>query len=338
MPHTTAQIAQRVAGELLGAADLPLTGVNALEQAKEGELTFIRDAAQAPRWAQSKASAALIGPQVDLSPGSGRALIRVSDADLALANILELFAPPIPQPDVGVHPSAVVDPSAQLGDDVAIGPCTVIGRRSIIGAGVKIHANVTISDDVRIGDHCTLWPGVVIRERCELGAGCIVHANAAIGADGFGYRPAPSGLGLVKIPQVGAVRIGSQVEIGAGVCIDRGKFAATIIGDGCKIDNLVQIAHNCVLGRCVVIAGCSGLAGSVQVGDGAVIGGNVSIRDQVVIGPGATIAGSASVMNDVPAGETWAGYPAKPAKIAMQEYAAIRKLPELIRQARKLAP
>jgi UDP-3-O-[3-hydroxymyristoyl] glucosamine N-acyltransferase len=158
--------------------------------------------------------------------------------------------------------------------------------------------------------------------------GCIFHNNVSIGADGFGYRPSPDGRGLVKIPQIGNVVIGNGVEIGANSCVDRGKFSSTIIGDGCKIDNLVQIAHNCIMGRACIMAGHSGLAGSVTLGDGVIIGGSASIKDHTTIASGAVVGAGSGVMNDVEAGKTVLGYPATEARDMLKQWVALRKLAE----------
>jgi UDP-3-O-[3-hydroxymyristoyl] glucosamine N-acyltransferase len=164
----------------------------------------------------------------------------------------------------------------------------------------------------------------VIRERSIIGTHCIFHANVSIGADGFGYRP--SERGLTKIPHIGHVVIGNHVEIGANSCIDRGKFSATVLGDGCKIDNLVQIGHNSVLGRFCIMAGNSGLAGSVTLGDGVVIGGSASIKDHTTIHSGATVGAGSGVMNDVAAGKTVVGYPACDSRDMLKQWVALRKL------------
>lgn len=327
-------IARKVDGQLMGQSDLAITGVEDLDQAGPGHITFIRDAQHAPRWDASKASAALIGPDVQLQPAPGKALIRVADADLALAVVLELFAPALPRPAVGVHPSAIVDPSAILGRNVAIGAHCFVGARVRLGDDVVLHPNVTILDDSTLGHGTHLWPGVVVRERCQIGDRCILHPNVVIGSDGFGYRPAPGGKGLIKIPQIGTVVLGHEVEIGSGTTIDRGKFAATSIGDGTKVDNLCQIAHNVRIGRCCVLAGQVGIAGSTTLGDGVMMGGKAGLRDHIHIGDGAQIAASAAVMKDVPPGETWAGMPAQEARAALRETATIRKLPELVKQVR----
>ena len=183
-----------------------------------------------------------------------------------------------------------------------------------------------IFDETIIGENTIIWSGTVIRERCVIGSHCIFHTNVSIGADGFGYRPREDGQGLMKIPQIGNVVIGNGVEIGANSCVDRGKFSSTVLGDGCKIDNLVQIAHNCILGRSCIMAGNSGLAGSVTLGDGVIIGGSASIKDHVTIQSGGIVGAGSGVMNDVAAGQTVLGYPACDARDMLKQWVAVRKL------------
>ncbi|MCC7147284.1 MAG: UDP-3-O-(3-hydroxymyristoyl)glucosamine N-acyltransferase [Phycisphaeraceae bacterium] len=348
---TAAEICQRVAGQLSGPAQLPLTGVDSLDRAGPGILTFIADAAYARLWPQSQASAALVQKGIDLPPDPSRALIVVPNADLAMAAVLEMFAPPLPCPEPGIHPSAIVHPSAQIDPTARVGARCYVGPRTRIEAHVILQPGVTILDDCHLGAHCVLWPGVVIRERCRLGSHCILHPNVTIGADGFGYRPAPPVSravpdadapapadtsaftpGWTKIPQIGSVEIGSHVEIGAGTCVDRGKFSATLIGDGTKIDNLCQIAHNCRIGRNCILAGQVGLAGSVTLGDFVVIGGKVAVKDHVTIGSRVRLAACSAVMDDIPDKSTWGGAPAQDMRLALREYAAVRKLPDLIDQ------
>jgi UDP-3-O-[3-hydroxymyristoyl] glucosamine N-acyltransferase len=335
MAMTLQQIAELVGGEVRGEAAPSITGVEVLDRAAAGHLTFIGDEAHARRWAHSGAPAGLVRRDLDLSPGPGRVLIAVDDVDLALAKVLEAFAPPPVRPAGGVDASARIDPTARLAGSARIGPLCVIGAHVQIGADAVLHGAVTVMDHSIIGTGCVLWPGTVVRERCGLGDRTIAHPNVTIGSDGFGYRPSPDGRGLVKIPQIGTVEVGCDVEIGAGTCIDRAKVGATTIGDGTKIDNLVQVGHNCRIGRRVVIAGLTGLAGSVDVGDGVQIGGACDLKDHITIGPGARIGGGAQVMNDVPPGETWAGSPAQEYHKAGREYAAIRQLPEVMKKVRK---
>ena len=336
MPFTTLQIAEHLRGELIGPGHLAIESLEQLAEAGAGQLTFIGNGAYAARWPDCQASAAVITRGLEIPPRDGRALIVVDDADLAMADLLALFAPPPVWPAEGVHPTAIVDPEAQVGPGTRIGPHCVVAAGVRLGPESVLHAHATVMADSILGRGCVLWPGVVIRERCHLGDRCVLHPNTTIGADGFGYRPDPQG-GLRKIPQIGTVRIGRDVEIGANSAIDRGKFSATEVGDQCKIDNLVQIGHNCRLGRGVIVAGCSGIAGSVTIHDGAVIGGLVAVKDHVTIGAGAHVAGASVVMKDVPAGEFWSGAPARHHVETNRGYAALRRLPQLIQQVRQLA-
>lgn len=201
-----------------------------------------------------------------------------------------------------------------------------VGKDVVLGDAVTLYPNVTILDETKIGNNTIIWSGTVIRERSEIGNHCIFHINVSIGADGFGYRPSDDGRGLVKIPQIGNVVIGNHVEIGANSCVDRGKFSSTIIGDGCKIDNLVQIAHNSVMGRSCIMAGHSGLAGSVTLGDGVIIGGSASIKDHTTIHSGAKVGAGSGVMSDVAAGKTVLGYPAQDARDMLKQWVTIRRL------------
>lgn len=338
MAHTSGSIAQLLGAQLRGRADLPLARLDTLESAGPDTLTFIRADVFAARFAASKAGAALVTTGLEV-PGfdpATRALIVVPNADLALITLLELFAPPPEKPAPGVHPTAVIDPSAVLGQGVSIGAFCVIGPRAKIGDGAVLRSHVSVEADASVGRGTVLHPNVVIGTRCTVGMGCIFYAGVVIGADGFGYRPAPDGKGVLKVPHIGRVDIGHGVEIGANSCIDRAKFGATIIGDGTKIDNHVQIGHNCVIGRACLICGVCGMAGSVTVGDGVVIGGHVGIADNLTIGARAVIAAKSGVINSVPAGQTWWGFPALPARDAARAYAVHRDLPALVQRVRAM--
>jgi len=326
-----------VSGQLKGDGDLQVLALAELDLARPGELTFIGSPKYAHKWEGSKASAALISKGIELEPGEGRALIFVDNADLALVKVLHAYAPPTPKPSKGVHPSALIAKTAVIGEGCRIGPNCVVGERARIGAGTILHPGVVVYDDAVVGADCELWAGVVIRDRCTLGDRCILHSGVVIGADGFGFRADTSGPRprIIKVPQIGVVRIGNDCEIGANSTIDRAKFDATIIGDHCKLDNLVQIGHNCVLGNMVVISGCVGVAGSTTIGDGTLIGGKAMIKDHLHIGRGCSIAGAAAVINDMPDGEEWAGYPAGPLKEKFRQEMALRKLPDLMKQVKK---
>ena len=333
--YTTEEINQAVDGTLDGSPAIMITGVEQISEATTNQLTFIREKKYIKLWDQSHASAAIVNNVLDVEPGKNRALFRVADADLALALVLQLFEPEPPKCETGIHPSAVVDPTAIIDEGSTISAGCYIGSRVIIGTNTTIYPNVTVLDDSSIGSQTTIWSGTVIRERCRIGNNCIIHPNVTIGSDGFGYRPSPDGRSLVKIPQIGTVIIGNSVEIGAGSCIDRGKFNATSIGDGTKIDNLVQIAHNCKIGRSCVMAGQSGLAGSATLGDGVMMGGGARVRDHVTIGDGAKLGGNAGVISDVAPGKTLFGFPADDYRQILRLWAAQKRLPDLIKQMKK---
>ena len=313
-------------GELIGDTDRKIEGPEDIRKAKENHLTFIGSAKYEKYWKDSRACACLIGSNSKLAPGDNRAFIKVKNVDLAMARILELFNPPTPVIDEGIHATAVVHQTAKIGEGCKIGANCYIGKDVVLGKGVILYPNVCVFDETIIGEGTIVWSGTVIRELCVIGSHCIFHLNVSIGADGFGYRPAEDGKGLVKIPQIGNVIIGHYVEIGANSCVDRAKFSATIVGDGCKIDNLVQIAHNSVMGRSCIMAGHSGLAGSVTLGDGVIIGGSASIKDHTTIHSGATVGAGSGVMGDIEAGKTVLGYPAQDARAMLKEWAAIRRL------------
>ena len=294
-------------------------------KAQNNHITFIGSQKYVKLWADSKASIAIVNDNLTVEPGENRALIKVKNADLAMAKILDLFNPPAPVFDTNIHPTAVIHETAKIGKDCKIGANCYVGKDVELGQGVMLYPNVCVFDETIIGEHTVVWSGTVIRERCIIGNHCIFHTNVSIGADGFGYRPSDDGRGLVKIPQIGNVIIGHYVEIGANSCVDRAKFSSTIIGDGCKIDNLVQIAHNSVMGRSCIMAGHSGLAGSVTLGDGVIIGGSASIKDHTTIHSGATVGAGSGVVGDVEAGKTVLGYPAQDARDMLKQWVAMRR-------------
>lgn len=333
---TTGQIARLVDAEIIGRDDLVIHRPAALEDAQPGDICFIRSSEYAGRWATSRGSAALVSRGIDV-PGhdaQSRALLVVPDADLALVRLLEQLDAQSPAAPAGVHPSAVIDPDAEVSPDASIGPHCVISAGARIGAGVHLVSLVHIGPGAVVGEGSTLHSGVVVYARCVVGRNAVLHANVVIGADGFGYVAGKAG--PVKVPHLGNVVLGDDVEIGAGTCIDRAKFGSTRIGSHTKIDNLVQIGHNCTIGEGCIICGHCGIAGSVRIGDGVTIGGKVAIVDNISIGRGASIGGGSALVNDVPEGETWIGVPAGPAREALARHAAFRNLPEIARNVKRL--
>lgn len=323
--YTLQAIHDLIGGELIGNTTQLITAPEELEKASTTEISIIGTKKYERFWSKTKACCAIVCEDVSIEPGDNKAFIKVKNPDLAMSKILELFSPPPPVFHSEIHPTATIDSSAKIGEHAKIGANVYIGPNVTIGANAIIYPNVTVLDECTIGSNTVLWSGVIVRERCHIGNHCIIHPNASIGADGFGFRPCPE-RGLAKIPQIGNVVIGNYVEIGANSCVDRGKFSSTIIGDGCKIDNLVQIAHNCNLGKFCIMSGASGLAGSVTLGDGVIIGGSVSVKDHITIGAGAIIGAGSGVASDVEAGKTMLGYPAVEARDALKQWALLKRM------------
>jgi UDP-3-O-[3-hydroxymyristoyl] glucosamine N-acyltransferase len=319
------EINEVINGVIYGTTSQSVTATEQLEKATTSEISFIGNKKYEKYWLTSNASIAVVNEDISIEPGENRAFIKVKNADLAMSQILALFAPPTPIFHSNIHRTATIDETSIIGEGARIGAGCYIGPNVEIGANATLYPNVTILDECTIGKNTIIWSGTVVRERCHIGSDCIIHPNATIGADGFGFRPCKE-KGLVKIPQIGNVIIGNGVEIGANTCVDRGKFSSTVLGDGCKIDNLVQIGHNSKLGKFCIMAGNSGLAGSVTLGNGVIIGGSASIKDHTTIGDGAVIGAGSGVTGDVPAGKTMLGYPAVDARDALKQWAILKRM------------
>jgi UDP-3-O-[3-hydroxymyristoyl] glucosamine N-acyltransferase len=324
--YTLQQINEKLQGEIVGNINLSISGPEQMELATDTQITFIGHKKYAKLWEASKACAAVINADIDLQPGENKAFIKVKNADIAMAELLEMFVPAAPVFDTDIDPRATIHNTAFIGDGCKIGAGCYVGKNVKLGKNVILYPNCTVLDDTTIGDNTAIWSGTVVRERCIIGAYCILHPNVTIGADGFGFRPSPDGRGLIKIQHIGNVIIGNGVEIGANSCVDRGKFSATIVGDGCKIDNLVQIGHNSKMGRSCIMAGASGLAGSVTLGDGVVVGGGACISDHVTLGNGVQVGGGSGVMSNFEDGKKILGYPAVEARDMLKQWVALRNL------------
>lgn len=330
--YTLAELAKAIDGVVRGDASVRVRGVNGVDEAGPHELTWVSHDKYTSRLSASRAGAVLVPRQFG---GTPMPAILCDDPTYGISRILERFAPPEPRPAPGVHPTAIVAASATLGRDVRIGPYACVGERTRLGDGCVLHAHTVVGDDVVLGAGCVLWPGVVVRERCTLGARVILHPNVTIGADGFGYHF--RGGRHTKIPQIGTIEIGDDVEIGAGSCVDRAKFGVTRIGAGTKIDNLVQIAHNVELGEhCMIVAQC-GIAGSTRLGRLVVLGGQVGVRDHISLGDGVRVAACSCISKDFPAGTTLCGIPAVEHQQYFREHAQIRRLPDLAATLKELA-
>jgi UDP-3-O-[3-hydroxymyristoyl] glucosamine N-acyltransferase len=309
-------------------------GFASLKDATDHDLSFLGSEKYLSDFAATRAAAVLVQKKIALPPNHGKNVLVVDDTDLAIAKLLDQFSSPAPRPPVGRHHTAVVAPSSSIDDSARIGPHVVIGDDARIGKNCTFHAGVFIGSDVTIGDDCELFPNVVVRERITLGNRVVIHAGSILGTDGFGYRW--DGKQHVKIPQIGSIIIEDDVEIGSAVCIDRAKFGVTRVGRGTKIDNLVQIAHNVTIGPHCIIVGQAGLAGSVTLGAGVVLGGQCAIRDHITMGDGSAAAACSGVAEDVDPKTIVSGVPALPHRQTLREQAALRRLPDLVVQVRKL--
>ena len=304
---TLQELCQLVGGVLKGDAHLAIYGVNGIKEARPGEITFVANPKYLPYIASTKASAIIVDEGTN--HGSLPAIV-TANPYLAFGIILQQFAPPLPEVPWGVDPQARVAESVVMPARVAVGPFVVVCEKASIDENTIINAGCFIGPDARLGKDCYLYPNVTIREGSQVGERVIIHSGTVVGSDGFGY--ARTANGHQKIPQAGIVIIEDDVEIGANVTIDRATMGATRIGRGSKIDNLVQIAHNVVIGKNSLIMAQVGISGSTVIGEEVTITGQVGIIGHINIGDRVAIGAQSGVSKDIPDGECWFGYPARP--------------------------
>ena len=314
-------------------ATRPVDGVAALADAGPTELSMVVADAGVRAVTQTRAAAVLADRRARL-PTVPVPVLAVDDIDAAVAAVLGLFAPPPHRPPPGVHPTAVIAATARLADNCRVGPHAVVGDNTVLGANCVLHAHVVVGRDVTVGPDCELHPHVTLADRVTLGRRVVVHANSVIGSDGFGYRW--DGTAHVRVPQIGTVVLEDDVEIGSGCCVDRARFGATVIGRGTKVDNLVQVAHNVRVGPDCLIVGQTGIAGSARLGARVTLGGQTAVRDHVAVGDGAIAAARTAIAKDVPPGQTVSGTPALPHRQSLREQSALRHLPALRDEVRRL--
>lgn len=313
--------------------DIEITGAAGLDEASEGDVTFLANPKYTPRVNTTRASAIYLSE--DAATARQIPILRVKDSYLAYTRALRLFYPE-PEFQPFIHPTAVIDPSAQLApDQVAVGAHTVIGRRVSIGPGVTIHSNVTIYDDVSVGSGSVIHSGVAVRERTVIGERVIIHNNSVIGCDGFGYAKDEQRRWL-KIPQAGRVVIDDDVEIGAGTTIDRASVGESRIGRGSKIDNLVQIGHSCSVGEDSLLCAQVGLAGSSHIGSRVILAGQAGVAGHLKIGDDVVLTAKSATSHDIPAGKVISGIPAFDNRDWLRSTAAFRRLGDIQRAVREL--
>ena len=326
MSYTVSEIARHIQGEVVGDEFLQIQEVSSIEGAREGCVVFAENAAYFQR-AEASPASCIIAARTQHT--SRKALILVDRPRLAFAKVLRLYHPPkVPRP--GVHPSSVLGEDVHLGSNLSIGPCVVIGDRVWIGDRVVIGPGCVIGDDCVIGEDSVLRANVTLYDQIRIGCRVLIHAGAVIGSDGFGY--ATEGGRPFKIPQVGTVIIEDDVEVGANVCVDRATLGSTIIRRGAKIDNLVQIAHNVIIGEDSLLAAQTGIAGSSTLGRGCVLGGQVGVGDHATLGDRVVVGAQAGIFSgkQIRSGEVLLGFPARPIEKTKRQLAALARLPELL--------
>lgn len=330
---TVAELAQVVGGEVDGDPALEIHGVAGLESAQPGQLSFYGNQKYKAALQATRASAVLVGD--DAPPRGGRTHVRVKHPHLAFARVAQLFHPK-KQHVPGVSPQAAIHPDAKVHPTATVMAHAVVARGAQVGERAVLYPGAFVGEDARVGDDTVLSPNVAVMDRCVVGARCLLHAGAVVGADGFGFALDLSVPEHVKIPQAGIARVEDDVELGACSCVDRATTGETVIGKGSKIDNLVQVGHNSVVGPLSILCAQVGLSGTSVLGTGVVLAGQVGVAGHLRIGDLAKVGAQAGVMNDVEGGATVLGAPAMPHKDFLRSAALFAKLPELHKELRAL--
>ena len=328
---TLKEIAQLIDGEVIGDGNIVITGISGIREAEEGDLTFLANPRYAPLMDTTKAAAIITSRE---ATGAPRPMIRADNPSMAFAKIISILMPNDQRYPSGIHPTAVIGKNVKLGQDVALQPYVVIDDDTVIGDRTIIYAGSYIGNRAKIGSDCLIYPNVAIREKVEIGNRVIVHSGTVIGSDGFGF--ATVGGEHHKIPQIGTVLIEDDVEIGANVTIDRARFGKTVIGKGTKIDNLVQIAHNVIVGENSIIIAQAGISGSTVIGKNVTIAGQAGLVGHITIGDNAVLAAQAGVTKPVPANTCVSGYPARQHDEAKRLNAFVSRLPQIVDELKKL--
>ena len=331
MKVTLEAVARAIDGTVVGDGSVEITGVAGIREAREGDLTFLANPKYEPYLELTQASAVIVSEN---HRSVGKPLIENPHPYLAFLKAVRLFAGENERPAPGVHPAAVIAPGASVAPDAYVGPHVVVETGASIGARSIVHAGCYVGTRARLGADVLLYPRVTVREECALGDRVIVHSGTVIGSDGFGF--VRDGDVYRKLPQVGNVEIGDDVEIGANVTIDRATTGTTRIGAGSKIDNLVQIAHNVQMGKNCIIVAQVGISGSAVLGEHVTLAGQVGVVGHIEIGDGVSVGAKSGVSKSVKPGERLYGCPAMPLRQAHRVEASMRSLPELIQTVRQL--
>ena len=332
---TLRELSESLGGELrAGSPETTVTGISSLAEAGEGEISFFANPKYLAALRRSRATAILVPRQFPTDSGLASALIAVDDPAASFQTLVTRFTP-LPPADVpGIAPTAIVAPGARLGENVSVGPYVVIEEGATLGDNVVVGAYCFIGADSRVGEGSRLYPRVTIRERCLVGRRALIHSGVVIGSDGFGFELREGR--QVKVPQTGIVQIDDDVEIGANTTIDRARFGKTHIGEGTKIDNLVQVAHNVVVGPHSILCAQAGISGSTRLGSYVVMAGQAGTVGHIEIGDGAILAAKTGAAKSVPPKTVVFGYPSEPLNEFKENFARVRRLPKLIERVKKL--
>lgn len=332
MKLTLEAVAVLTGGKILsGDPELAVFGVASLLDATREEASFLGNEKYFQDFLHTSAGIVLVPPGLPAYP-ENTAFVEVDNPSMAFNALVKYFMASAYRFAPGIHPTAIIDPSASFNPDkIHVGAYTCIGAHCVIGDGTDIGNGCDIGDGVTMGENCRLYAHVTIRERCKLGSRVTIQPGAVIGSDGFGFLMGDNGR-YVGIDQVGIVELGDDVDVGANTTIDRARFGRTIVGEGTKIDNLIQLGHNVVVGKHCVIAAQTGIAGSTKVGDYATIAAQVGISGHLKIGSKSVMGAKTGVIADIPENVTYWGFPASPFRDASRQYACLRKLPALIKE------
>lgn len=330
---TLAEAAEVTEGRVLGDARVTFSRISPVHDAGPEDLALLGDRRYAGDLESCGGRALLVSEPLSGLPGGPRDRIVVQDAHRAMVTLLRLMHTP-PPPEPGLHAAAVVHPEADVCGTARVGPGAVIGAGAVVGRGSTVGANCTVGDGVVIGRKCVLFPNVTVYPGSVLGDRVIVHAGTRIGVDGFGYVPEEGE--HVKVPQVGGCVVEDDVEIGANCTLDRGSIGDTRIGAGSKLDNLVHIAHNVIVGPRSLVVAQVGIAGSTRLGEGVVLGGQAGLVGHLKIGSGARIGAQAGVISDIAAGQEVSGYPARDHRAYLKAMAHLMRLPSVLRRVRRI--
>ena len=335
MTFPASQIALIVNGRIEGNAEAAVSSFGKIEEAKEGQLTFLANPKYEEHLYATKASIVIINESLELKQPVSATLIKVKDAYSAFAALLRKYQEIMQQQLKGIQQPSYISKTAGYGEDVFIGAFAYLGENVTVGKGTKIHPNVYLGDNVTVGENSIIHAGVKIMHSCSIGNRVTIHAGTVIGSDGFGFAPQADG-SFLKVPQIGNVVIEDDVEVGANATIDRATIGSTIIRSGAKLDNLIQIAHNVEVGNSSVVAAQAGISGSTKVGKGVMIGGQAGIVGHLHIGDGAKINAQSGVSKNIEAGKAVTGSPAHDYTSALRSQAINRKLPDLEKRIKQL--